>query len=183
MATFISHSPAETEALGEEWGRAAEPGLVLGLCGDLGAGKTQLVKGLARGLGLCARVHSPTFTLVNVYTGGRLKLFHLDLYRLASPEQILGAGLEEYLHPTGVTVIEWADRWFQMEDPDSSLQRPVLIREPAGQPFEKSSSTNAAVTGPQASGSAFPRVARLRWVTLATLSQTERRISYEDIGA
>ncbi|MBI3853678.1 MAG: tRNA (adenosine(37)-N6)-threonylcarbamoyltransferase complex ATPase subunit type 1 TsaE [Verrucomicrobia bacterium] len=114
MVTHISHSPAETEALGENWGRAAVAGLVIGLTGDLGAGKTQLVKGLARGLGISARVHSPTFTLVNEYTGGRLKLFHLDLYRLETREQILSAGLEEYFYkPAGVTVVEWAERWFE----------------------------------------------------------------------
>ena len=65
MATLISHSPAETETLGAEWGRTAERGLVVGLTGELGAGKTQLVKGLARGLGIPTRVHSPTFTLIN----------------------------------------------------------------------------------------------------------------------
>jgi len=112
MTTFISHSPTETEALGESWGRAAERGLVIGLSGELGAGKTQLVKGLARGLGIAARVHSPTFTLVNEYSGGRLRLSHLDLYRLESREQIIGAGLEEYLQPDGVAVIEWAEQWF-----------------------------------------------------------------------
>jgi tRNA threonylcarbamoyladenosine biosynthesis protein TsaE len=110
MATFISHSPAETESLGETWGRIARHGWVIGLTGDLGAGKTQLVKGLARGLGITARVHSPTFTLVNEYAGGRLRLFHLDLYRLESSKQILGAGLEEFLQPDGVAVIEWAER-------------------------------------------------------------------------
>ncbi len=112
MATFISHSPAETEALGETWGRAAERGLVIALTGDLGAGKTQLVKGLARGLGSAARVHSPTFTLVNEHLDGRLPLYHLDLYRLETPGQITSAGLEEFLRPDGVTVIEWAERWF-----------------------------------------------------------------------
>ena len=120
MATNISHSPAETEALGEAWGRAATRGLVIALSGDLGAGKTQLVKGLARGLGITTRVHSPTFTLVNVYTGGRLTLFHLDLYRLETREQILSAGVEEYLRPDGVAVIEWAERMsndaFRMEN-------------------------------------------------------------------
>jgi tRNA threonylcarbamoyladenosine biosynthesis protein TsaE len=120
MATFISHSPAETESLGETWGHAAQRGWVVGLSGELGAGKTQLVKGLARGLGIAARVHSPTFTLVNEYGGGRLRLFHLDLYRLETREQILSAGLEELLPPDGVAVIEWAEklgdgRW-EMED-------------------------------------------------------------------
>jgi tRNA threonylcarbamoyladenosine biosynthesis protein TsaE len=110
MATFISHSAAETESLGERWGRAAEHGLVLALSGDLGAGKTQLVKGLARGLGVTVRVHSPTFTLVNEYGGGRLRLFHLDLYRLETPAQILSAGIGEFLSPDGVAVIEWAER-------------------------------------------------------------------------
>jgi tRNA threonylcarbamoyladenosine biosynthesis protein TsaE len=110
MVTFISHSPAETEALGEKIGRAAERGLVLALSGDLGAGKTQFVKGVARGLGVTARVHSPTFTLVNEYGGGRLKLFHLDLYRLETPAQIRSAGIEEFLKPDGVTVVEWAER-------------------------------------------------------------------------
>ena len=112
MATFISHSPEATADLGEQWGRTAFSGLVIGLTGDLGAGKTQLVKGLARGLGITNRVVSPTFALVNEYRGGRLPLFHLDLYRLESRAQISGAGLEEYLNPAGVTVVEWAERWF-----------------------------------------------------------------------
>jgi len=110
MATFISHSPADTESLGEQFGRAAQTGLVFALSGDLGAGKTQFVRGLARGLDIAGRVHSPTFTLVNEYGGGRLKLFHLDLYRLETAEQILSAGIEEYLSPDGVSVVEWAER-------------------------------------------------------------------------
>ncbi len=110
MAMFISHSPADTEALGERFGRAAQTGLVIALSGDLGAGKTQFVRGLARGLGIAGRVHSPTFTLVNEYGGGRLKLFHLDLYRLETAEQILSAGIEDYLSPDGVSVVEWAER-------------------------------------------------------------------------
>ena len=131
MATFISHSPAETEALGERWGRDAQRGLVFALSGDLGAGKTQLVKGLARGLGVTSRVHSPTYTLVNEYSGGRLRLFHLDLYRLETPAQILSAGLEEYWQPDGVTVIEWAERLneeLRMKNEESPRQvRRVLI--------------------------------------------------------
>ena len=114
MATFISHSPAETESLGETFGRAARNGLVIALSGELGAGKTQLVKGLARGLGITARVHSPTFTLVNEYAGGRLRLFHLDLYRLESSAQILAAGLEEFLQPDGVAVVEWAEQIYDL---------------------------------------------------------------------
>ncbi|MEO6184610.1 MAG: tRNA (adenosine(37)-N6)-threonylcarbamoyltransferase complex ATPase subunit type 1 TsaE [Verrucomicrobiota bacterium] len=112
MATFISHSPAETEALGAEWGLAAARGWVIGLSGDLGAGKTQLVKGIARGLGVTERVHSPTFALLNEYSGGRLPLFHLDLYRLETRDQISGAGLENYFYsPPGIAVIEWIERW------------------------------------------------------------------------
>ena len=114
MATFISHSPEETESLGEQLGRVARHGLVIALTGELGAGKTQLVKGIARGLGSAARVHSPTFTLVNEYGDGRLKLFHLDLYRLETPGQILAAGLEEFFQPDGVAVIEWAERIYDL---------------------------------------------------------------------
>jgi len=120
MATFISHSPADTEALGEKLGRTVERGRVIALSGDLGAGKTQFVRGLARGLGITGRVHSPTFTLVNEYGGGRLKLFHLDLYRLETAAQIRCAGIEEFLAPEGVSVIEWAERLedggWRMED-------------------------------------------------------------------
>lgn len=111
MATCISHNPEETFALGEAWGRAATTGLVIALTGDLGAGKTQLARGVASGLGVTDRVHSPTFTLVNHYGGGRLPLFHVDLYRLETPAQIIAAGLEEYFRPRGVAVIEWAERW------------------------------------------------------------------------
>ena len=122
MATSIlTNNPAETEALGESWGRAAKRGLVIALSGDLGAGKTQLVKGIARGLGVTERVHSPSFTLVNVYTGGRMTLFHLDLYRLETPEQILSAGLEEYLKPEGMAVIEWAERWPEAHSSQSTV--------------------------------------------------------------
>jgi tRNA threonylcarbamoyladenosine biosynthesis protein TsaE len=114
MATFISHSPADTEVLGEKFGRAARRGFVIALSGDLGAGKTQFVRGVARGLETPARVHSPTFTLVNEYGGGRLKLFHLDLYRLETRAQVLSAGIEEFLTPDGVSVIEWAERIYDL---------------------------------------------------------------------
>jgi tRNA threonylcarbamoyladenosine biosynthesis protein TsaE len=134
MASFISHSPSETEAFAERLGKVIEFGSVIGLSGDLGAGKTQFVKGLARGLGVTERVHSPTFALLNIYSGGRLPLFHLDLYRLETHEQIIGAGLEEYFTPRGISVVEWIERWqgakppryleFQLE-PLSEMERRI----------------------------------------------------------
>jgi tRNA threonylcarbamoyladenosine biosynthesis protein TsaE len=163
MATCISHNPAETAALGESWGREAECGLIVGLCGELGAGKTQLVKGLARGLGVAERVRSPTFALVNIYTGGRLALFHLDLYRLETREQIIAAGLEEYLQPAGVTVIEWAERWLDVASPQSIVQ-----------------SSQATLHAPRSTLQAIP--GRLRLVQIDVLGETERRITYEDSG-
>ena len=122
MVTLISRSPEETAALGEQWGQAAGAAWVIGVSGELGAGKTQLVKGVARGLGITARVHSPTFTLLNEYSGGRLVLFHIDLYRLETEEQISNAGLEEYFYrPRGVAVIEWAERWPAFRTPSSGI--------------------------------------------------------------
>ncbi len=127
MATFISHSPEETTALGEIWGRQARPGWLIGLIGDLGAGKTLLASGIARGLGVTARVQSPTFTLVNEYLGGRLPLFHLDLYRLSTRHEVVAAGLEVYLsRPSGVAVVEWIQRW--IEDKPATLPPGVRFR-------------------------------------------------------
>lgn len=163
MDISISHSPAETEALGEDWGRRVSHGTVIALCGELGAGKTQLVKGLARGLGITARVQSPTFSLVNHYPGGRIPLFHLDLYRLETPELVLAAGLEEYLHPQGVSVIEWAERWFTKKPTTHS---------PDAEPLEH-------VVAPIRAS----RTAPLRWVELEVINDTDRRICYEDLSA
>lgn len=112
MLITQTHSVAETEAAGEAFAHGVQPGWVIGLSGDLGAGKTAFVRGFARGLGFTGRVHSPTFALLNEYTGGRLRVFHLDLYRLNSPDDVRGAGLEEYLtQPDGVSVVEWIERW------------------------------------------------------------------------
>ena len=172
MATYISHSAAETAALGEQWGRAAESGLVIGLSGDLGAGKTQFVKGLARGLGIAERVHSPTFALVNIYSGGRLMLFHLDLYRLDTRQQIVAAGLEEYLNPAGVTVIEWAERWMDTaQDPESKV--------PSADSRITDHGSRIIDYRPPITGLRQP----FRRVQIEVLSETERRISYEDSGA
>ena len=110
MATTISSSPEETLALGESWAAKARPGWVIGLTGDLGAGKTQLVKGFARGMGINQLVTSPTFTLVCEYKAD-LMLHRLDFYRLANDSEIIMAGLEPYFSPVGVAVIEWYDRW------------------------------------------------------------------------
>ena len=121
MPTLISRNPDETYSLGESCGRLAAQGWVIGLSGNLGAGKTQFVKGLAHGLGVSARVHSPTFALINEYDGGRLPLYHLDLYRLETRAQIIGAGLETYFYQqAGVSVIEWIDRWLDPGMTDAS---------------------------------------------------------------
>jgi len=111
MVTHISHSVAETEAVAESFAKTLPDGCVVGLRGDLGAGKTQFVRGFARGLGATERVHSPTFALLNIYASGRMPLFHIDLYRLDSDEQIMSAGLIEYFEPQGITIVEWIDRW------------------------------------------------------------------------
>jgi tRNA threonylcarbamoyladenosine biosynthesis protein TsaE len=102
-------SAAETRALGRALGRSAEPGTVLALTGPLGAGKTQLAKGVAQGLGVETVVNSPTFVLMNEHEG-RLRLFHIDGYRLDDPEEALAAGLLDERQAAGVSVIEWADR-------------------------------------------------------------------------
>ncbi|MEW6160334.1 MAG: tRNA (adenosine(37)-N6)-threonylcarbamoyltransferase complex ATPase subunit type 1 TsaE [Verrucomicrobiota bacterium] len=163
MATLISHSVEATEALGEQWGRDAMRGWILGLTGDLGSGKTQLVKGLARGLGIRARVHSPTFALLNEYAGGRLPLFHLDLYRLEGPEQVLGAGLDAYLFQSnGVTVIEWVERW---------ITELAAVRVSGETPAHWPKGQLQSAIPPQ-----------FRQVWIEGLNETTRRISYEDFG-
>ena len=104
-----SRSPEETEALGEAIGRAASGGELIGLVGDLGAGKTCFVRGLARGLGIDPeRVHSPSFTIVTEYPGGRLPLVHVDLYRLEPPFD--DGFLRDALYGEGVAAVEWFDR-------------------------------------------------------------------------
>jgi tRNA threonylcarbamoyladenosine biosynthesis protein TsaE len=106
----ISRSAAETFAFGRELAGQLRAGDVVALTGDLGAGKTVLVKGIAAGLGVEQEVTSPTFTIIHEYRGGRLPLAHVDLYRLDSVEQALAVGIEDYLGGEGVTVIEWAER-------------------------------------------------------------------------
>lgn len=107
--TLTSTSPDQTRALGRALGEAARPGTLLALVGPLGAGKTLLAKGVADGLGVRSVVNSPTFVLMNEHTG-RLRLFHVDAYRLDDPEEALAAGLFDERQAAGVTVVEWADR-------------------------------------------------------------------------
>ena len=99
----------ETEALGERVAGRREPGAVVAFTGDLGAGKTAFTRGLARGLGIAERVTSPTFTVVNEYEGGRLPLFHFDMYRLGSSDELFGIGWEDYLARGGVCAVEWSE--------------------------------------------------------------------------
>lgn len=108
---FTSGSAAETEEAGAELARAVKPGDVFALAGDLGAGKTQFVKGFARGLGYTLPVTSPTFTLLHEYRGGRLPIYHFDFYRIENMEALKTIGLDEYVFGSGVSVVEWADRF------------------------------------------------------------------------
>lgn len=116
---YLSHSPEETEQLGEQLGRTLRPGSVVAYRGDLGMGKTAFTRGLARGLGCTCRVTSPTFTIVNEYSGA-LPLFHFDMYRLDSSDELFDIGWEDYLSRGGVCAVEWSER---VEDalPDDTL--------------------------------------------------------------
>lgn len=107
---IILNSAEVAQAFGEHWATELKGGEVFALSGVLGAGKTQLVKGLARGLGYRGQVTSPTFTLINEYVGGRLTLYHIDLYRVKSQDEAVAFGIEDYLPPSsGVTVVEWPE--------------------------------------------------------------------------
>ena len=120
MARYTTSSPEETEALGIRLGQTAEAGTVIAFTGDLGAGKTAFTRGLARGLGIPDRVTSPTFTIVNEYEGGRLPLFHFDLYRLGSSDELFDIGWEDYLARGGVCAVEWS------ENAEDALEEDVI---------------------------------------------------------
>ena len=125
MVTITSSSVEDTFRVGERWGQSAFPGWWIGLIGDLGAGKTHLVKGLARGLGVLTIVSSPTFALMHELGGGRFPLWHIDLYRLGGPEEIFQAGLWDCLEGSrvGVVAVEWMDRWLGHSTPSNFAQR------------------------------------------------------------
>jgi tRNA threonylcarbamoyladenosine biosynthesis protein TsaE len=109
----------ETIRFGEKLGAALKPGDVVALTGELGAGKTTITRGIARGVGVEAEIHSPTFTLIHEHPG-RLPLYHIDLYRIEVEDATADLGLEEYLYGNGVTVIEWAERLIGVL-PDNAL--------------------------------------------------------------
>ena len=105
----LSHSEAETELLGEALAKVLSPGSVVAYAGGLGMGKTAFTRGLARGLDISSRVTSPTYTIVNEYLGGRLPLFHFDMYRLSSADDLFDIGWEDYLLRGGVCAVEWSE--------------------------------------------------------------------------
>ena len=106
---FLTNSPEETERVGAALGKILTPGAVIAYRGDLGAGKTAFTRGLARGLGYGEPVTSPTYTIVNEYLGGRLPLFHFDMYRLRSSDDLWDIGWEDYLDRGGVCAVEWSE--------------------------------------------------------------------------
>ena len=117
---YRTKTPAETETVGETLAAALGPGAVVAFTGDLGAWKTAFVRGLARGLGIGERVTSPTFTIVNEYEGWRLPLFHFDMYRLSSSDELFDIGWEDYLARGGVCAVEWS------ENVDDALEGAVI---------------------------------------------------------
>ena len=114
---YITKTPSETEAVGAALARVLQPGAVIAYRGDLGAGKTAFTRGLAKGLGVKENVTSPTFTIVNEYLSGSMPLFHFDMYRLGSEDELFDIGWEDYLERGGVCAVEWSENvWGAMED-------------------------------------------------------------------
>lgn len=123
MQTYISRSEAQTEAIGEKFAASVPDGTVVAMYGDLGAGKTAFVRGMARGMGISARVSSPTFTIVNEYTGSR-ELLHFDMYRLEGADELFDIGWEDYLARNAVCAVEWSER---VEDAFTGTETVVRI--------------------------------------------------------
>ena len=119
--TFLTNSPAETEAVGAALARVLPAGTILAYRGALGAGKTAFTRGLARGLGYTDPVTSPTYTIVNEYLGGRLPLFHFDMYRLGSSDDLWDIGWEDYLDRGGICAVEWS------ENVDDAMENAVYV--------------------------------------------------------
>ncbi len=119
---YTTNNPAETEEIGFRLGNILKPNTVIAYAGDLGAGKTAFTRGLARGLGATERVTSPTYSIVNEYLSGRLPLFHFDMYRLGSSDELWDIGWEDYLQRGGVCAVEWS------ENVADALENPLHIR-------------------------------------------------------
>ena len=119
---FLTHSPDETQRVGAALAKTLCGGEVIAFLGDLGAGKTAFTRGLAEGLGVTDAVTSPTYTIVNEYLTGRLPLFHLDMYRLGSSEELFDIGWEDYLARGGVCAVEWS------ENVQDALEAPITVR-------------------------------------------------------
>ena len=118
---FVTNSPEQTEAVGAALGQALQPGAVIAFTGDLGAGKTAFTRGLAKGLGATERVTSPTYTIVNEYVSGKMPLFHFDMYRLGSSDELFDIGWEDYLLRGGVCAVEWS------ENVADALEEPITV--------------------------------------------------------
>ena len=116
---YHTHSEGETEALGEKLAASLHPRTILAFTGDLGAGKTAFIRGLARGLGVTDRVTSPTFTIVNEYEGDPLPLFHFDMYRLTSSEELFDIGWDDFLARGGICAVEWSENVAEAIEPDA----------------------------------------------------------------
>ena len=115
---YITHSPEETEKLGERLSKILTPGCIIAYRGDLGAGKTAFTRGLAKGLGCSEIVTSPTYTIVNEYLTGRIPLFHFDMYRLHSADDLFDIGWDDYLERGGICAVEWSENVADaLEDP------------------------------------------------------------------
>ena len=119
--TYLTNSPEETEKVGAALGKILSPGTILAYRGDLGAGKTAFTRGLARGLGYTEPVTSPTYTIVNEYLGGRLPLFHFDMYRLGSSDDLWDIGWEDYLERGGICAVEWS------ENVDDAMENAIWV--------------------------------------------------------
>ena len=135
MATFISNSAEETESFGRQVAGTIKPGEVVALTGDLGGGKTQFVKGVVAGLGASTTATSPTFTLIHEYSGGRLRVYHFDFFRIDDQQAAERLGLDEYFFGDGVSIVEWADKF-----PDLIPKNALWIC------FETKSETQRAIT-------------------------------------
>ena len=118
---FITNSPQETEALGQKLGQNLPAGTVIAYRGDLGAGKTAFTRGLAQGLGITDPVTSPTYTIVNEHLGGRVPLFHFDMYRLHSADDLFDIGWDDYLERQGICAVEWS------ENVEEALENPLIV--------------------------------------------------------